>query len=134
MVGRMSPVPPRPIGDDEELTQYGTTTEPFRNEPRWVRENAVSLLLGGWEPLAAGHKVRRHGALDDGTDAARYTSAGTLRVKGFTVEHDPGRKNPDHVRVTRLGPWDAAVCQDFDACFSEVQVDPTPREEEDERG
>ena len=116
------PIVSRAIDDEEELTQYGTTTDRFRNEPRWLREDAVSLLLGGWHPLAASQKVRGI-ALEDGTDAARYTTAGTLRARGFSVTHAPGRKNPDHVVVSFDGVWDEQVCEAFDECFGPIEVD-----------
>jgi hypothetical protein len=110
-------VEPRTIEDEEELTQYGTTTEPFRNEPRWWKEQAVSLIAGGWHPLAAAQKVRGF-ALEDGTDAARYAKAGALRAAGFTVAHKPTKRNDDHVSVSRAD-WDAKA---FDDCFGDVEV------------
>lgn len=127
----MATVDPRPIADGEELTQYGTTTEPFRNEPRWWKESAVSLVLGGWDPLAAGEIVRGW-ALDDGTDAARYTTAGTLRSKGFTVTHRPTKRNSEHVTVTVDGAWDVSVCQAFDGCFGVIEVGEGGRYVEDD--
>lgn len=99
------PRPPRLIGDDEELTQYGVTTDPFRNQPRWRQEEAVSLLVGAWDSLEAGYRVRGQ-ALEDGTDAARYTTVGALRAKGFIVTNTPTKRNPDHVSVSWDGEWD----------------------------
>jgi hypothetical protein len=71
-----------------KLTQYGTTKEAFRTCPRAGIEDAVSLLLGGFGPLDAGDRVRGR-ALDDGSDAARYTTAGRLRWAGFEVTNTP---------------------------------------------
>lgn len=113
---------PRHIEDDEALTQYGTTTDPWRVEPRWDREKAVSLLLGEWTPEGAGDKIRGSGALGDGTDAARYSTAGTLRKQGFAVIHTPNFRNPDHVAVRR-DPW---LAGEFNGCFGNVQVGTAP--------
>jgi hypothetical protein len=127
------PIIAREIGDEEELTQYGTTTDQFRKRPRWGKENAVSLLLGGWHPLEASRKVRGI-ALEDGTDAARYTTAGTLRANGFRVTHTPGYRNRDHVSVHFDGVWDEQVCEAFDRCFSPIEVDEVTEVDFDEGG
>lgn len=127
------PILAREIGDEEELTQYGTTIDPFRNQPRWGREGAVSVLLGGWHPLEASRKVRGI-ALEDGTDAARYTTAGTLRAQGFRVTHTPGYRNPDHVSVHFSGEWDEQVCEAFDRCFGPTEVGEVDEIDFDEGG
>jgi hypothetical protein len=122
---------PREIGAEEELTQYGTVTEPFRTRPRPGIENAVSLLAGGFSPLEAGDRVRRQ-ALNDGTDAARYTTAGALRAAGFDVTHTPTKRNADHVSVEFVGEWDDKASVRFDACFGDVEVADPPRYNDDD--
>lgn len=105
------------------------TTDPLRNKPRVPQDHgAVSLLLGGWTPEAAGECIRSHGALNDGTDAARYTTAASLRSSGFVVTHTPSRGIPEHVSVTSAA-WDAEA---FHACFGPVQEGTPPADGLDE--
>lgn len=114
----------REILDDEELSQYGTVTDDWRNQPRPF-ETDVSLLLGRWDPVSAGDVIRWRGggALQDGTEVIRCTTAGTLRSAGFRVHHTPNRRNPDHVSVTAVGTWNSGA---FERCFTEYQVAPEP--------
>lgn len=117
----------KPIGDDEWLTQYGTlhpitSDEVFPHEPRWNQENDLSMLWGWLSVAEATAAVRgRHPTPD--RDAVRYTTAGTLRAEGFTVEHTPRLRNRNHVSVTLNGDWDASMCQALDASFTEAGQD-----------
>lgn len=126
------PLATRPIQDSETLTHYGTTTEEFRNEPRWATESELSLIVGGVDPLLAGDIVRPSGALNDGTDSARYTTAGALRAEGFDVRHSPTRRNPDHVSVGWPGDWTMEVSIAFDSCFTEIEVADPPNADDEE--
>ena len=66
--------------------------------------------------------VRRGLPLGGGRDAARYTTAGILRSRGFLVTHTPTKRIPEHVSVSKDGEWDVDVCNDFDSCFGNVEV------------
>lgn len=122
---RVKRAEPVDIADADELTQYGVIDEPIRNTPRWATESAVSLMLGSWDALAVGEVVRRRagGALDDGTEFARHTTAGTLRQAGFTVTNTPTIGNALHVSVTQEGSWDA---EGFHRCFGEPKIAAPP--------
>jgi hypothetical protein len=129
-------VPVRHIEDDEVLTQYGTTDQDFHTEPRVAGVQGMSVIAGGWDPIAAGDIVRYSGALGDGTDAARYTTAGTLRAEGLEVTHTPNRRNPEHVRVQGPGDWGPDESAAFDRSFGPIQVGENlddGLEEEDDR-
>jgi hypothetical protein len=106
----------RPIGDKEVLTHYGIGNE-FRTTPRWRIEESMSLLVGQLTGEEAAARILKGGPRGDGSDCARYTTAGRLRQAGFTVVHTPNRKNPDHVSVSCEGPWDDEA---FDGCFQDA--------------
>ncbi len=116
-------VPGRYIDDDESLTQHGTHradgTFNFRTSLRHDRapvEQSMSLLCGALDPGAAA--TARHGNPPRPRDAARLTTAGTLRAEGFRVEHTPRLpSSPLHVSVYWDGEWDDEVANKFDSCF-----------------
>lgn len=116
-------VPGRHIDDDEPLTQHGTQyadrTFLFRTtlrEDRHPPERSMSLLLGALDPAAAA--TARHGGAPKPRDASRLTTAGTLRLEGFRVEHTPRLpRSPLHVSVYWDGEWDGGVAVKFDSCF-----------------
>lgn len=116
-------VPGRYIHDDEPLTQHGTQradgTFVFRNrlrEDRHLPERSMSLLLGALDPAAAA--TARHGGPPKPRDASRLTTAGTLRLEGFRVEHTPRLpRSPLHVSVYWDGEWDDEVALRYDSCF-----------------
>lgn len=114
------------LPDDQELTQCGTKlaggSYRFRNMPRTERdppERSLSLLRGALTPheamtAAFGTHRKCH------RDAARQTTAGTLREVGFRVEHTPRYPlSPDHVSVYWSGDWDDDVGDLFDGCFQD---------------
>jgi hypothetical protein len=111
------------LADDQVLTQYGTTTQPWRTAPRMRDRGAVSLIMGNLTGPVAGAVVRANGPYGDGTDAARTTTAGTLRAHGFRPSHSPSKGNPLHVSVAAEREWDEDA---FDRCFGEPQVAPPP--------
>ena len=118
-------VPGRVIADDDPLTQHGTQradgTFSFRNELRADKnppERSMSLLDGALSPAAAA-SARRFTQPPQPRDAARWTTAGTLRSKGFRIEHTPRLpRSPLHVSVYwEHGEWDDGVAMAFDSCF-----------------
>jgi hypothetical protein len=115
---------PEELDDDQVLTQYGTASDGFRCQPRWSKEDALSLIRGRLSGEEASRVVRRGRLLGEGRDLARYTSAGTLRRAGFEVLHTPTRLNPDHVSVRFKDDWDEEVCDAFDDAFSSDGDDP----------
>lgn len=125
----MQPRNLRPVPDDEILTQFGTNERGFTEQPRWWMEVEVSLI-GDEHPLSAEEacakirwaKVCSHNAPNG--DLARWTTAGTLREKGFLVEQC-GR-NLWHVGVTHPShseTWDAATKLAFEDAFKEGVAD-----------
>lgn len=108
---------PRDLGADEEVTQYGSADQSFRNAPRFAEGEAdLSVILGRLTPEQAGDVVR-YGALGGGRDRARHSLVAVLRLAGFTVTHTPSRMNACHASVTFHGDWNSQVCDDFDDCF-----------------
>lgn len=112
------------INDDQVLSQYGSNKRPvggpaFRSRPRdGIDRGGISLIRGSVAASDAhgivGLQAPRAG------DGVRRTSAGILRVAGFTVEHDPTQANPDHVRVMLpRGEWTDQHAKQFDGCFTE---------------
>jgi hypothetical protein len=121
-------LPVRDLKDDEVLTQYGNRHKPsggpaFRREPRWDREQALSVIIGDAAPKQAAVAIglnHRHG------DGVRRTVVGKLRAAGFYVRHAPSAINRDHALVGRDGEWTEEVSQAFDECFDKPEwEDPT---------
>lgn len=118
-------LPIRTLADSQELTQYGSSTnpahddKPFRQKLRERDQGSVSLMTGHCTPeeasLATGHIAAQPG------DGARYTTAGELRAAGFTVTHSPTRRNPDHVSVAAPGDWSVDCGEEFAKCFDRVE-------------
>ena len=114
---------PQDVPNEAELTQYGKgrpgSANRFRDRPRAeINEPDVSLLLGrlGVEEAAVLVFKWAHPL-----SAVRYTTAGTLRAKGFIIRHTPSPGNSKHVSV--LVPpsteWDETLAKSFDECFTE---------------
>lgn len=122
---RNNQLPVRVLADGEELTQYGSSTnpahddKPFRQKLRERDEGSVSLMIGHCTPteaaLSVGHLAPHRG------DGARYTTVGELRGAGFTVTHSPNPRNPGHVSVAAEGDWTAERGSEFAKCFKQVE-------------
>ncbi|GIG85139.1 hypothetical protein Pen02_00750 [Plantactinospora endophytica] len=120
-------VSPRPadiqiLTDDTELTQYGEHGQEFRNSLREeIGELDLSLILGRQTAMAAALLVTK---TVPPVAAARYTTAGALRRRGFVVKHSPTKGSPLHVSVFppqgEVGPveWDTSLAKAFDECFT----------------
>lgn len=116
------------VPDDVVLAQYGEAR--FRNEPRAAIEKGLSMQIGEWaaEDLCRhifGTPPEEHLLLA----AVRYTKAGDLRARGFSVIHTPGRVGSQKSHVTIAWttgasdaiasvPWPTSVTTAFDECFN----------------
>ncbi|GAB3818703.1 hypothetical protein GCM10027605_71740 [Micromonospora zhanjiangensis] len=120
-------IPPEEIPDDAELTQYGKgqpgSPGRFRDCPRIENnEPDMSLLLGRLGVKEAAKLVFKW---QHPLSAVRYTTAGTLRARGFVVRHTPSPSIPQHTSV--LAPtlggepieWDEDLAKIFAECFTE---------------
>ncbi len=112
----------REILDEEVLTQYGQADavagEPvFRDRPRIKDSGRLSLIIGELSAdeacrLVQGRRCYNHADCD-----VRHTTAGALRKGGFTVEHAPTHKNPNHARAEWPQDWGDETAGAFNLCF-----------------
>lgn len=115
----------RALADDEQLTQYGSNTNPtseglpFHQKPRPKDEGSLSMILGRYTPQQASQAIGLFRTLDG--DGARYTTVGDLRRAGFTVTHSPTARNADHVSVSAPNGWTSQHAEEFNKCFNDVQ-------------
>lgn len=114
---------PDVIGDDEILTHYGVAGQPWKNTPPIADGYYELSVIRRDRDAAFAASVVLAGGLPrpDGKDRVRWCLAGTLRTKGFEVQHTPTRRNPDHCSVSHRDEWTPAVAGDFDSCFTEVR-------------
>lgn len=105
------------LGDDEIVTQFGRDDE-FRNSPRLDRENDVSLIRGQVTATRAAKIVGIRNPVE-GTEVVRHAAVGTLRARGFVVNHTSRVRNRKHVSVTFEGDWSNEVCEALDSAFTE---------------
>ena len=125
-----------PIGDDEWLTQLGSTNRkaakaaPFRFRPT-IGTSGMSLIRRACTVTKAVELVRGPLTRDAperhvrAGDAVRRVLAGALRAAGFVVDHDPLDTNPDHVLVKFPGRWDDRVGDAFDGAFDDEVIQVT---------
>lgn len=116
-------IPPREIGDDEYVSQYGsrlTGEVVFRDQPRTQDTGALSVIIGKVTPAEARRRVRKAGDVS-GDDGVRYALVGDLRAQGLTVTHAPRAGNTLHARVGFDGAWDDEVAGKFNQCFGAPQ-------------
>ncbi|MGH3441852.1 MAG: hypothetical protein ACRDUY_07390 [Nitriliruptorales bacterium] len=106
--------------DKTPLAQLGPK---FWNRPRSSRqEQDVSLMTA--DDLTLAEAVRLVNPRRDvhDNDGLRFTTAGQLRERGFTVRGTPSRQNPRHVSVFyECGSWRDEVAEQFDAAFGPVR-------------
>lgn len=119
----IEPLDAEEIRDGEVLSQRvsrGPDSQPDIDQPRPKDRGKVSVVRGRKSPAELFHLVRKGHTRDNHRDdGARYTTAGELRGAGFTVEHSPNRRNPDHVSVSYSADWDAEVALLFKSCFAD---------------
>lgn len=82
-------------------------------------EDGLSGTRGRLTPGEAYRVVRGSKGHVNKDDGVCYATAGKLRANGFTVEHTPGLRNPDHVTISYDGDWDESVALLFKTSFSE---------------
>lgn len=109
---------------DAWLTQYGEHPpgQPCRSHLRTeLGETDMSMIMGRIGAEEASMIVRKWASP---LAAVRYVQVGTLREKGFVVEHTPTRHNSGHVSVyaprgvdDEQMEWDDGVAALFEACF-----------------
>lgn len=119
-------VPPRDIGDDEVLTQYGqqdVDTEAFHCAPRAVDRDGLSLIAGTLTVEEACQMVHRGRCVEHDKCGVRHTTAGRLRRAGFVLLHTPNKRNPNHVSVTHGVNWDDDAAASFNLCFGRADED-----------
>lgn len=114
------------VQNDEVLCQYGNSENLYEGRAFKNRPNSpvgLSLWVGQLSADEACMVVCR-GALRSGR-MVRFTTAGELRERGFTVNHTPGAnpiaeaKGYEHVTVTVEGydEWTQDIRDEFDASF-----------------
>jgi hypothetical protein len=115
---KMGPPPEQRIGDDEELTHYGTESTGFRDAPREKDQDGLSLIRGHVTVDEACSFVRPGVSCSNHSDCrTRYTTAKRLRQAGFIVSLRPSKRNALHVRLTTTLSWADATSQAFNLCF-----------------
>jgi len=112
---------PDALSNSETLTQYGHSDSrpPFRNRPREWTEDEISLIRGPLGKEEAARAVRDRRWEVSAKDQVRQTTAGRLRMAGFSVTSTGTPRNPGHVsvRIDLEKVWDDDACARFDECF-----------------
>lgn len=113
---------PREISNDEYVSQRVHIDDDGQliilNAPRLKDNDRLSGTLGQRSAADMQKRVRRHPIPPCEKDGVRYARVGTLRDAGFTLEHAPNSRNPEHATLRWASVWDERVAGIFNGCFS----------------